>query len=65
MKLKIFTIASLAVMLFTACDRKPHIIFSETTHNFGKVKVESTLTHTFTFTNKGNATLVIDRIRSG
>lgn len=65
MKLKIFTMAVLAAALIASCDTKPHIVFSSTTHDFGKVKVESTLNHTFSFTNRGTATLVIDRIRSG
>ncbi len=65
MKLKIFTIAALVFLVAASCDSKSKIVFDTTTHNFGKVKTESTLTHTFTFTNNGTATLVIDRIRSG
>ena len=65
MKLKIFTISIFMTLIFSACDSKAYIVFSSTTHDFGKVKIESTLTHTFSFTNRGNATLVIDRIRSG
>jgi hypothetical protein len=65
MKLKILIILSFAVALLSGCNSKAIIAFDSTTHDFGRVKIESTLEHTFTFTNRGNATLVIERIRPG
>lgn len=65
MKFKILIILAFAASLFSACDSKAIIVFDSTTHDFGRVRIESTLEHKFTFTNRGNATLVIERIRSG
>lgn len=65
MKFRFFTFLSIFAFVTGACDSRAHIVFSNTVHDFGKARVESTLTHTFTFTNSGNATLIIERIRSG
>lgn len=37
----------------------PQIVFADPVHNFGKVKAGTDVKHTFTFTNKGKAPLVI------
>ena len=65
MKLKILLSAVITAVVFAACDSRSYIVFSSSSHDFGRVKAESTLSHTFSFRNTGNATLVIERIRSG
>jgi hypothetical protein len=53
------------VFALNSCDGKPVASFKETTHDFGEVKVNSTVTHTFTFTNRGKSTLIIERVKAG
>jgi hypothetical protein len=56
----------LCFLSLTSCDGKPVAHFDETTHDFGKVKTqEQTVSYTFTFTNKGTSTLIIDRVKRG
>lgn len=42
----------------------PRIVFSETSHDFGRVEAGTTLTNVFAFTNTGNALLEIREIQS-
>lgn len=66
MKTQIFAILSIIFFIaLTACDGKPVANFKETTHDFGKVKISTTVTHTFHFTNTGTSTLVIERVKAG
>lgn len=44
---------------------KSVIIFDKNTFNFGKIEKKTTVSHTFIFKNKGNATLIIDRVMRG
>lgn len=43
----------------------PRIVFEETLHDFGRRMSGNNLEHTFTFTNKGDAVLVIEDIKRG
>ena len=43
----------------------PVIEFTETVHDFGTQMIGAELKNTFTFKNKGDATLVIDKVKSG
>jgi len=55
----------LFIFALNSCDGKPVAHFSETTHDFGKVKTGSTVSHTFQFTNIGTSTLIIERVKAG
>ncbi len=66
MKTKIFSALTILLFFaFSSCDAKPVAFFKDTTHDFGKVKTSSTVTHTFTFTNRGTSTLIIERVKAG
>jgi len=65
MKVKIILMALCAALLLVSCETQALIIFDKTEHNFGGVKKDSTVSYTFTFTNRGSGTLVIERIKSG
>lgn len=66
MKKKIlFMLPVILILALSSCEGKPVAQFSETTHDFGKVQKSSTFKHTFTFTNRGTSTLIIDRIKAG
>ncbi len=65
MKKIIFSILLLILLPVISCDAKSAIVFDETIYDFGKVKTESTLKHTFIFKNIGKSTLIIDRIKAG
>ncbi|GEM_PF-4424534 len=51
----------------TADPSGPHpvITFTEVEHDFGTSMAGNNLKHTFSFVNKGNATLIIDRVKAG
>jgi hypothetical protein len=42
----------------------PRIVFEESEHDFGTIGEQQTVKHTFTFKNDGDATLVIDSIKT-
>jgi hypothetical protein len=42
----------------------PHIVFEETEHDFDVVDQQQTVKHTFKFRNEGDATLVIENIKT-
>jgi hypothetical protein len=48
----------------TASLRSPKIIFKEESHNFGSVPRGPEIQYNFKFTNKGNATLKIERVQT-
>lgn len=43
----------------------PKIVFDKTTHNFGKIRPDTTHAVKFVFHNRGTSTLVIERLRAG
>lgn len=43
----------------------PRIVFTETLYDFGRRMSGNDLEHTFTFTNEGDAVLVIEDIKRG
>lgn len=70
MKRKILIV--MAAIIFTGItafsgnkEDKPKIFFDKTAFDFGKIQKKTTVTHTFTFKNKGKATLIIDRVMRG
>jgi len=48
----------------TASLKAPKIVFKEDVHDFGKVPRGPELQYNFKFTNKGNATLTIERVQT-
>ncbi|MCU0372767.1 MAG: DUF1573 domain-containing protein [Ignavibacteria bacterium] len=48
----------------TASLKAPKIVFKEDVHDFGKVPRGPELQYNFKFTNKGNASLVIERVQT-
>jgi len=65
MKNFLFCIILFIIVPVISCQAKALAVFDETIFEFGKVKTESTLKHTFNFQNKGTSTLVIERIKTG
>lgn len=55
----------LLLLPVVSCEAKSIAVFDETVYDFGTVKKESTISHTFTFKNAGTGTLVIERIKAG
>jgi hypothetical protein len=53
------------LFLITYCYAKPGIVFDKVIHNFGTVKTETSVKHTFHFRNTGKSTLIIERIKAG
>jgi hypothetical protein len=47
------------------CEAKPKAQFTETVYDFGVMKKESSMKHTFIFKNIGSSTLIIERIKAG
>lgn len=48
----------------TASLKAPKIVFKEESHDFGKVPRGPELQYNFKFTNKGNSTLIIERVQT-
>lgn len=44
---------------------KPKIVFDQKDFDFGEVEAGQKVEHVFTFRNKGEGTLTIDKVRSG
>lgn len=65
MKLKILILSVFFAAVLCSCDSRPYIVFESTSHDFGKVKAESTVSYTFNFKNAGTGTLVIEKIKAG
>lgn len=42
----------------------PQIVFKETSYDFGKVSIGKDVSHTFTFTNEGDAPLKINKVET-
>jgi len=62
-----YTICLLFFLLLPVlyCDAKPKVQFMETVYDFGTVKQESAVKHTFSFKNTGNSKLIIERVKAG
>ncbi|MDX9748739.1 MAG: DUF1573 domain-containing protein [Paludibacter sp.] len=62
---RIVLLLSLAVFAGLLMAQQPVLTFDKTTHDFGKIKEENGLASvSFTFTNKGDAPLVINRVQA-
>jgi len=62
-RISLFLTLALFATLLTA--QQPVLTFDKTTHDFGKIKEQNGLASvTFTFTNKGDAPLVINRVQA-
>ncbi len=62
-----FLCAMVAALASHASDSKgsaPSIAFEKTSHDFGKQPQNTALKHTFTFRNTGDATLIIEKVKS-
>ena len=65
MKIKLIITALLITAGLLPLYAGSRILFERTTHDFGTVKQETSLYHTFKFKNRGSDILIIDRIRAG
>ena len=67
MKIKstIFNLVITLLVVNFSCNWEPKIKFDEMSHNFGEVNQQVTLSHTFYFTNAGQATLIIEKVKAG
>jgi len=54
----------LAMTLIAAAAAGPQIVFEQESHNYGDVLYGKTVTAEFTFTNAGDKTLVIEKLRA-
>ncbi|MFQ6069412.1 MAG: DUF1573 domain-containing protein [Candidatus Aminicenantales bacterium] len=57
-------VSVLLMALMLLAEKGPRIEFKETSFNFGQVEQGRILTHVFKFTNAGDETLVIEKVRS-
>ncbi|PKL37261.1 MAG: hypothetical protein CVV44_16640 [Spirochaetae bacterium HGW-Spirochaetae-1] len=55
----------LAALILVSCAGTPKINFDQTSHDFGIVEPESELVHVFGFSNTGEATLIVQKVRAG
>jgi len=60
----IFTLCFI-ILSVSVCNSKSMIIFDKTEHDFGKIRKEAVVKHTFNFKNEGTELLIIDRIKAG
>ena len=66
MKIKAIILSLFIVLILNLfCSGKPKIEFDEMNYNFGDVNQYTSLIHTFYFTNRGNGTLLIKKIKAG
>jgi hypothetical protein len=60
----IFTLCFI-ILSAISCDSKSLIVFDKTEHDFGKIRTNAAVKHTFNFKNKGSEILIIERIKAG
>lgn len=60
----ILSAAAFGLPFSTQAKTGPSIAFNEDAWNFGKVKADSVLSHSFSFTNRGDEILVIKQVRA-
>jgi len=65
MKKNLFFALCFIILSAISCDAKSSIIFDKIEYDFGKIRKDSTVKHTFNFENKGKSTLIIERIKAG
>jgi hypothetical protein len=53
------------ILSVTSCAGKSLIIFDKVEYDFGKIRKNAVVKHTFNFENKGTSTLTIERIKAG
>ena len=56
---------SVAVCFSAENDAAPSVFFPETHYEFSPVLENATVVHDFVIQNKGNATLNVDRVKTG
>lgn len=61
----IFLVFSVAVCFSAENDAAPSALFPETHYEFTPVLAGSMVVHDFVIQNKGNATLNVDRVKTG
>ena len=65
MKKNLFFILCFIILSAISCDGKSSMIFDKIEHDFGKIRKDAVVKHTFHFENKGESTLIIERIKAG
>ena len=64
MRLLAIFVCLFAFMNYTFAEKRPKVTFKEDVWDFGKVQQGKTLTHEFRFKNEGDATLVVQKVRT-
>ena len=65
MKKNLLFMLCFVILSAISCDGKSSISFDKIEHDFGKIRKNTVVKHTFHFENKGKSTLIIDRIKAG
>ena len=65
MKKNLFFGLCFMILSTISCDGKSGIIFDKIEHDFGKIRKDAIVKHTFNFENRGNSILIIERIKAG
>ncbi len=60
----LINIMLLFLLSLLSCEPRSLIIFEDTIHDFGRIKTETSVKHTFNFKNAGNGILYIERIKT-
>jgi len=55
----------LTAFIYLTCSSPPQINFSKLQYDFGEVKKDIKIKHIFTFTNQGQETLFISKVKAG
>lgn len=58
------TLAFLLIPALAMAGQGPRIVFDRIVHDYGKIRYGETVTEDFTFTNVGDETLVIEKLRT-
>jgi len=65
MKNNLFLTLCFVVLSAVLCYGKSLIVFDKIEYDFGKIRKEAVVKHTFNFKNEGSSTLIIERIKVG